>query len=159
MADLATIHDLVAKDPDDADFSLQTSPIGIHLEITRGINEPPAARGVDQVVPHRTGRIPRARVNDVLQLELEGFVLAIPDADDDPDGGISFRTQMAELRAVFARNRDPWVLTGVLEDGSTATINVRCTDYAAPEPVSGQVAEPKIALESVDPDWVITPAP
>lgn len=153
MAELATIHTLTADGT-----LIQQTAIGIHLEITRGINELPTVRGSDQVVPGRAGRIARARVADTLTLELEGVVLAIPVSFTDPDGGISFRTLMATLRALFNRTKDPWVLEGVLEDGSTAEINVRCVDYVVDEKVAGKEAEIKVALESVDPDWVITPA-
>lgn len=152
MADLARIHDLTA----DGD-SIQEDPIGVWLELTRGIDELPAVRGADQLVPRSAGRIPRARVADHLSLELEGVVLGVPDFPDDPDGSISYRTKMLALRTLFDRTKEPWVLSGVLEDGSTATINVRTVEYVPITKVAGLASELKVALESVDPDWAITP--
>jgi hypothetical protein len=54
---------------------LQTADFGVFLEILRGLNERPAARGVDLVVPSRAGRIVRNRVGDTLTIELRGYVM------------------------------------------------------------------------------------
>lgn len=150
MAELATITALTY----DA-TSVQQLPIGIHLELVRGISEPPAVRGSDDTVAARAGRVAYNRVADVLPLELAGIVLGIG-ADDEAQRS-SFRSLMGSLRDLLAAGTiAPKVLAGTLEDGSSATINARVIDYQVTERIRSQAAEVRVALESVDPDWVIT---
>lgn len=152
MADLAAIHDLTY----DA-TSVQQSPIGIHLEITRGINEIPVTRGEDDTVASRAGRSSYPRLADVLPLELGGAVIGIGDTVEEQQE--SFRTLMLALRTLLAGGSlTPKVLAGTLEDGSGAAINARAVDLQVDVMVESIAAEVRVALESVDPDWVITPA-
>jgi hypothetical protein len=135
--------------------SIQTSPIGIHVEITKGLNESATVRGEDDVVASMTGRVSYPRIADVLPIEGSGVLLGI--GDDVSEQMESYRTAMAALRALLAGGKlTPKVLSGTLEDGSTATINARVVDYQVTEKVASLAAELKIAWESVDPDWVIT---
>lgn len=151
MVSLAAIHTLTY----DA-TSIQQSPIGIFLELVDGLNEIPKVRGEDDVVASLTGRSPYPRVADVLPLELRGVVLGMGSTVEDQQS--SFRTLMGTLRALLAGGSlTPKVLAGVLEDASTATINARVVDVQVTEQVASLAAEVKVALESVDPDWVITP--
>jgi hypothetical protein len=151
VGDLATIHDLTLDGT-----SIQQSTIGIHLEITRGINEIPVHRGEDDTVPSRPGRVAYPFAPDVLPLELEGFVLGTGDTVEAQQS--AFRQYVIGLRTLLeTAAANPKVLAGVLEDGSTASINVRVIDFTCPEVVAGLAAEPKVALQSVDPDWVTTP--
>lgn len=53
---------------------IQHNPIGIFLEIVRGLNEGPSVRGSDTVVPGLAGRIARNRVADRWDIELRGLV-------------------------------------------------------------------------------------
>jgi hypothetical protein len=153
VADLAAISSLTY----DGTSIQETSPIGIFIEITKGLNESPAVRGEDDVVASRSGRSSYPRLADVLAIEGEGVVLG---TDDPDDGQSDFRSSMATLRALLAGGKlAPKVLAGVLEDGSSATINARVVDYQVSEQGASLAAEVKVAWESVDPDWVITPAP
>lgn len=146
MADLAPISFLTLDG-----ISIQEVPLGIHLEITRGINEIPAVRGEDDTVSALPGRVPFARLQDVLAVELTGLVLG--------DDLAAYRTSMSALRALLAAaSLTPKVLAGMLEDGATASINARVIDYQVTEQIASLAADIKVALESVDPDWVITPA-
>jgi hypothetical protein len=150
MSDLASIHDLTLDGT-----SIQQSPPGIHLEITRGINEIAVFRGKDSSVPHRAGRTPHGHVADIRKLELEGVVLGIGSTIDVQQA--SYRQLVRGLSALLASaSAEPVVLSGILEDGATATINVRVVDFLCDEPASSLAGAPKVALESVDPDWVIT---
>ena len=69
---------------------LQTADFGIFLEIVRGLNEQPVARGVDLVVPSRAGRIVRNRVGDALSIELRGYVMGTgaPATAAETGGGV-----------------------------------------------------------------------
>lgn len=53
---------------------IQQNPIGIFLEIVRGLSESPSVRGTDTIVPALAGRIARNRMSDVLRIELVGLV-------------------------------------------------------------------------------------
>lgn len=155
MADLAAITDLTY-----GGTSLQTfgdGSGGMHIEITRGINESPTVRGEDDTIAAKTGRSSYPRVADILPIEGEGVLLG-EGVDSDAQQS-SYRTQVMALRTLLAAGKlTPKVLSCTLEDGSTATINARVVDYAVDEQVASIAAELKIAWESVDPDWVITPA-
>jgi hypothetical protein len=54
---------------------VQRSDLGIFLELVRGLGEPPEVRGVDVVIPARSGRYVRNRVADRLVIELRGYVM------------------------------------------------------------------------------------
>jgi hypothetical protein len=138
------------------DESLQTDPIGLHLELVRGINEIPAVRGEDDTVSALPGRVAYPRLADILPLELAGVALGSGSvvADQQSD----YRTLMGVVRELLARGSlNPLVLAGTLEDGSTATINARVVDYQVTETMASISAEIRVALESVDPDWIIVP--
>lgn len=153
MVDLSTIHDLTY----DA-TSIQQDPIGIYLRIVRGLNEIPSVRGEDDVVASKPGRSPYPRVADVLALELDGLLLGLGDTFAEEQA--SFRTLVEALKTLLAAGSlNPKALAGTLEDGSTATINARVVDVQVRQLIESTAAEVKVALESVDPDWVITPAP
>jgi len=152
VGDLAAIHSLTYDST-----TIQESTIGIFLELTRGLNEIPKTRGEDDIVASASGRTAYLHVADILPLELAGVVLGTGSTVDDQQA--SFRTKMAALRALLASGSLlPKILAGTLEDDSTATISARVVDVQVDERVASLAAEVKVALESVDPDWVITPA-
>lgn len=133
---------------------------GLFLSIKKGLGEVPSVRGVDQVVPRREGKIARARVGDKMALELEGLVRGIPDeGDDDPSEAAAYYTLVAEVRAIFDPTKDPWVLSVEMPNGDTWSINVRTVPPLLwEEIIPSRLARLNVALESVDPDWTITPA-
>lgn len=113
--------------------------------------ETPMVRGEDDVVSAKTGRSFYAKVGDHLDIELEVTIAQETEA--------TFRAAMTQLYALFDATSAPAVLSADLEDGSTATINA----YVVPpvltrELVPGLAAELDVALVSIDPSWVITPA-
>jgi len=69
---------------------LQAADFGVFLELVRGLNEPPAVRGVDLIVPSRAGRIVRNRVADALTIELRGYVMGTgtPATAAETGGGV-----------------------------------------------------------------------
>ena len=113
--------------------------------------ETPMVRGEDDTVASRTGRTYYAKVGDHLDIELEVTIAEVSES--------AFRAEMTQLYALFDATAAPATLSAVLEDGSTATIDA----YVLPpvltrELVPGLVAQLDIALISIDPAWVITPA-
>lgn len=153
MPELSAVTDLAY----DA-TSLQQDPIGIFLRIVRGLNAIPSVRGEDDVVASKSGRSPYPRLADVLAIELSGLVLGI--GDTEAEERASFRGLIEALKTLLAAGSlAPKVLSCTLEDGATATINARVVDFQVTELIESVAAEVKVALESVDPDWDITPAP
>jgi hypothetical protein len=127
---------------------LQTADRTMICRITKGLNGAPQVRGRDTVIPHAAGRTARSRQADQLVVEVECWILA-----DDPD---TFRTRHRELMTLFDGVDSPRVLSCLLEDGGTATINARpIPPILETEPVPSHVARLDVQLESVDPYWVI----
>jgi len=132
---------------------LAPSSLEYVLWLVRGLNEVPSVRGADDVVPRRTGRIARARVADVLALELEGWVLA--QGTTVALAIANFRESVQALQALFDPVLDPRVLSATMEDGTVQTINARVLPpVLIEERVASHVARVSIALESVDPYWL-----
>jgi hypothetical protein len=131
---------------------IQQNPIGIFLEIVRGLAEGPTVRGSDTVVPGLTGRIARNRTADVWTIDLEGWV-AGTGVDEDAQRS-DFVTLRATLGTLFDPTRAPADLVATLEDGSTLTIVAR----PLPTPLWGQqvpsMAKIAYQLEAVS-DWVV----
>ena len=131
---------------------------GLFLTIKRGIGEIPSVRGSDQIVPGRAGRIARARVADVLRIELEGVVGGKADLVTPVTEPAAYYALVLAMKALFAPTKVPKVLSCVLPDGSTATINARTIPPLLwDEEIAGRLARLNVALESVDPYWVVTP--
>ncbi len=129
---------------------------GLFLTIKRGLGEIPSVRGSDQVVPGRAGRIARARVADTLRIELEGIVGGIAAAAPFTEP-VSYYALVLEMKALFDPTKAPAVLSCVLPDGSTATINVRTLPPLLwDEEIAGHFARLNVELESVDPGWVVS---
>lgn len=125
---------------------------GIWLEIVRGLNEGPAVRGVDVVVPAAVGRQVRNRVADNRTLELRGWVRGVA-GYDEADDLEAFATQRTTFGALFDPTLDPGALVATLEDGSTVTIDAR-TLNSVWEQVVPSFHRVSVELESVDPEWV-----
>lgn len=130
---------------------IQEDPIGLFLEIVRGLNEPMTVRGTDTIVPSLTGRIARNRKGDRLLIELRGLVIgngathALQKAD--------FAAQRQIVRALFDTKADPAPLVATLEDATTATINARTLNVVWIQ--GGDFdAEISVELEAVE-DWTI----
>lgn len=134
---------------------VQAANFGIFLEIVKGLNESPSVRGQDTIIPGLAGRIARSRVADTLMLELRGIVTGDRDAEAGEDA--DFRTNCLAARALFAPTKSPVAVVATLEDGSTATINARPLPGAIWNYPMRCVAEVSFPMESVDPDWVVTP--
>lgn len=124
--------------------SLQRLDGSVLFEIKRGLGDIPSVRGVDQIVPGRRGRIRRNRIADALTLELEGVV----DAGDLAE----FAVLRQELHDLFDPEAGDLVLSCLLEDGTTATINALVVPPMLWDEKAGH-ARVNVALESVDPDW------
>lgn len=131
------------------------------FSFTRGMpGEPPMLRGEDDTVSARAGRVPYPRIADTLPIGLTGWIQAPPGGlGDYASLRAAVETLRREMMTLFTRTGAPRVLSCTLADGATATINA---DVVPPvlvrEVVPALYYELDVALESVDPDWVITPA-
>lgn len=127
------------------------------FRITKGHpGSPPVVRGRDVVIPHAAGAVPRSRRNNYLDIEIEGQQTA-PEGESLDDARAAFRQGCRQLNALFAGDGPPRTLTARLEDGSTATIDVRVVPpilVDEHEREQGLVADYNVAMRSVDPAWV-----
>jgi hypothetical protein len=134
---------------------LQTNPIGYFFEIVRGgPYDIVQVRGSDVRVPSLEGQVPRSRVGDGREIELAGHVMGI--GMDEAAQRSNFETRALALAALF----DPRILrtiTLLLPSGATATIEAR-TESLLRKTHTPAYEEYNVQLESVDPEWVITPA-
>jgi len=131
-------------------LDVQRSDFGIHLEITKGLDELATVRGTDVIVPGLTGRIVRNRVKDVRTIELSGHVQGV--GATDALRLASYRGFVVAIGACF----DPTltVTIGVVcEDGVTRSLAARPHVLTwGPEGIPG-LRTLNVALESTDPDW------
>jgi hypothetical protein len=128
---------------------------GLWLEIVRGLDDIPTVRGRDTTVPGRAGRIPRNRIGDRLELELEGWIAGV--GATEALARADYRTNVIAMQVLFDPRLAPGALVATLEDGSVQTINARTLPgmiVDGPEPTQKTV---NVVLESVDPDWVPVP--
>jgi len=129
---------------------------GIFLEIYRGLIEPVEVRGVDLIVPSRSGQIVRNRKGHRLGIGLRGWIRGV-DASapiDEAGDRSDFATNRAAFRTLFDPTLDPGALVATLEDGSSRTIDAR-TLNVIPDQVVPTFVRVDVELESVDPDWTV----
>lgn len=131
---------------------LQNNPIGIFLELVRGLSETPRVRGVDTIVPSLAGRVVRNRVADGFVVELRGYISGT--GVDEAAQRAEFRSLVTGLRTLFDPTRDPADLIATLEDGSTATCSARPLPTMVYDQRVPAMAVLSVELESVDADWV-----
>lgn len=126
---------------------------------TRGApGEPPMVRGEDDTVAARAGRSFYPRIADVLPIGLEVWLQA-GDVASDSQGWIEVESQRRNLLELFTGTGPTKTLSATLADGATAEIAVRVIPpVLVNEVIPGLRLEFDVALESVDPEWVITPA-
>lgn len=136
-----------------AGSNVQTSDLQIFLQIVRGLNEPPTVRGEDTVVPARAGRTEGNRVNDVLPIELKGWVRADPTETTSSGARSSFADNRATVRALFHPKRARADLVATLENGVILTISARPMPGTIwTEVIGSEYAEVSIEMEGYD-DW------
>ncbi len=132
---------------------LQTGDLQVFFQIEHGLAEGPSVRGSDVVVPARAGRIEGNRINDVLVIELVGFVRADPAETTTSGARDSFAANRALVRTLFATNRARADLVATLEDGTQLTISARpMPGMIWTSPIPSEFANVSIELEAYD-DW------
>ena len=131
---------------------LQSSDLQIFLQIVHGLNESPAVRGVDYIVPSRAGRIEANRINDVLSIVLEGHVRADPSETTTSGARASYRANVNTIRTLFRNDRARADLVATLEDGTILSISARPLNTIWSEPVPSEFGSLSVELEGYD-DW------
>ena len=141
---------------------LQTVSGGYWFEISEGgLDSHPEVRGVDTIIPGRSGRVARDRVADSRTVILHGVCWG-----DGSTPRTSYRTRMDTLRGIFSPTAAPFDLViyptargvgGGLATGTTATLNVRFLRFTGPPAIGDSVRMLDIECECIDspPNWVI----
>ncbi len=126
---------------------------------TRGApGEPATVRGEDDTVASKTGRSFYPRVADVLPIGLSIWLHA-GDVATDAAGWAEVELGRRALLELLSGAGATKTLEATLADGSTAEIQVHVIPpVMVNEVIPGLRLEFDVALESVDPEWVITPA-
>jgi hypothetical protein len=147
-------------------LELQDLDAGYWVTIsTGGLDASPTVRGVDTVIPGKSGRIARDRKADTLNIILHALVTG--EGSTHAAIRVSYLSRMTALRAIFDPTADPFSLTihptavavgGKIGDSQTATLNVRFLRFTGPPAIGDEVREFDIECECVDspPAWVIT---
>lgn len=130
---------------------VQEADLGVFLELVRGLNELPAVRGMDVVVPGRRFRIPRNRIADTLILELRGMVRG-EGADEDAQRA-DFRNKVDALQVLFSTERVPADLVATCEDLTVRTISCRPVNLAWSQ-ILPSYAALSVELEAFE-DWTV----
>jgi hypothetical protein len=94
-----TLTDLVFNS-----VELQRDDLTVHLEVVRGLDENPNSRGQDTVVPHLEGQVSRTYRDDILEIELFGFVQG--SGSTEALRRASFRTLAEEMKFLFRTNNE-----------------------------------------------------
>lgn len=131
----------------------QRADLSIHLEIVTGLDDVPAVRGVDTIVPGLTGRIPRNRVADVLAIELAGWVQGGTGASTEAARRTGYRNAVDAIQAAFDPSLDPGTLEVDTEDGETRVVSARALTLVWGREDIPAVRALSVALESTDPFW------
>lgn len=137
--------------------SVQLDDFSIYLNVTTGLDQVPAVRGEDTIVPGRGGRFEGNRMNDILSIVLAGVVMADPSITDQDASRANFRTRLRTIRALFASNRSRADLVATLEDGSVWTISARPMNIVTSNLIPGAFWDGSVELEGYD-DWSIAEA-
>lgn len=123
---------------------------GIYLELTGGLNDSPAVRGVDVIVPGAAGQVARPRRFHERRILLTGSVRGSGSTEDDRRA--AYRTDMKTLLALFDTAANPADLVAELEDSTTGTIAARTLSVLSTETVPSEEAAISIELLAVE-DW------
>lgn len=129
---------------------IQDQDLGIFLEITQGLHEPPEVRGRDVVVPSLAGQVARNRVVHQLKIVLTGIVRG--NGASQASRHTDFRSQSLFLRTLFSPARLPAELVATLEIGSQATIQARPINTIWNEVVKSEFAYVSVELLALE-DW------
>lgn len=119
---------------------------GIFLELVRGLVEVVDVRGVDLIVPSRSGQIVRNRVSHRLGVELRGWMRG--SGSTEALQRSDFAANRAAFRTLFDPTLDPGPLVATLETGSTQSISARTLNVVV-EQIVPTFVRLSVELESV----------
>lgn len=133
---------------------LQRPDLSLHLDVVAGLNDGLDVRGEDTIIPSAAGRTSRNRKADVRHILLAGVLQGV--GATNALRLASWQNLRDELEALFDPTAAPGTLVGLANDGSWRSIDARTIAIVwNPSSIMG-VDELSIALDSVDPDWLIT---
>jgi hypothetical protein len=131
----------------------QRANLTLFLYVFRGLNEPPSVRGDDTIVPGLAGRIAGSRENDVLDIQLRGWIAADPTLTTKVAIETDFATTRATFRALFSPSRARANLVLTLPGGATKTISaLPLPGLLYDEKIPEEYAEVSVPLEGYG-DW------
>ena len=124
---------------------VQRADLSLFLEIAEGLGAGASVRGGDVLVPGLPGRRSRNRIQEVLALELAGWIKAASLS--------AYRDIVQELNLLFRPSRGPVELSATLEDGTVVTIPARAEFPFSWGDETGATKRVRIGLEATDPPY------
>lgn len=124
---------------------VQRADLSLFLEVAEGLGSGASVRGGSVLVPGLPGRRDRNRIQDVLNLELQGWIKA-PTL-------LAYRNDVQYLNELFRPSRGPVTLQATLEDGTVVTIPARAEFPFGWGSEPGATRRVSIGLEATDPPY------
>ncbi len=148
----------------DSTLELQDPDNGIYFEVAQGgLDDAPAVRGDNVVIPGKPGQTHMTKVEDHLLVTLHGYVEG--QGATAAEQRVDYRALMDSIKAVFDPTAEPFDLVATggepyynegLDTGETATITVEFLRFTGP-PGNGVAREFDIECRCISdpPAWVI----
>jgi hypothetical protein len=124
---------------------VQRADLSLFLEVAEGLGAGASVRGGDVLVPGLPGQRSRNRIQNVLSLELAGWIKAASLA--------AYRDLVQEVNLLFRPSRGPVELSATLEDGTVVTIPARAEFPFSWGDEVGPTRRVRIGLEATDPPY------
>jgi hypothetical protein len=131
-----------------AGYDVQRADLNVMFEITEGLDELPAVRGSDELIPFRSGRLSQKRTADHRPLVLTGWIAG---AGATPEA--SYRAYLDGLKKVLDPTRDPGLLVATLTDGSVRWIRAVPRDLIGGDRIGYEFRPLSVELDALDPYW------
>jgi hypothetical protein len=132
-------------------YDLQRADLNVMFAITEGLDELPAVRGDDDLIPFRTGRLATTHTADHRPVVATGWVAGTSGIPPAPD--TSYRAYLDGLKQVLDPTRLPATLVATLTDGSTRWIPAVPRSLIGGEMVGHEFRPLSISWEALDPYW------
>lgn len=129
-------------------YDLQRADLNVMFAISEGLDTLPVVRGVDQLIPFRTGNLAQVRTGDRRSVVATGWVAGAAPAPE-----ASYRAYLDGLKKVLDPTRLPDILVATLTDGTTRWINAVPRNMLGGEMVGYEMRPLSIEWEALDPYW------
>lgn len=129
-------------------YDLQRADLNVLFQITEGLDELPAVRQSDEIVPFRSGRLASLGIGDHRPIVATGWV-----AGAAPAPQASYRAYLDGLKKVLDPARLPATLVATLTDGTMRWIPAVPRSLIGGETIGYEMRPLSIEWDALDPYW------